>query len=142
MGHCSSIALGIAIAKPKVNVICIDGDGALIMHMGSIPTIGKLSPKNLVHILINNGAYDSVGGQETAADIINFRNFALSNNYRNYEKAKTKDKLIKVFKKSIQMEGPTFIEIVVKLGTKKNLSRPTHKPSENKNEVMNYLNKV
>ena len=68
MGHASSIALGVALQERERNIYCIDGDGALIMHMGSIPTIGKVRPKNLIHILINNGVHDSVGGQRTVAD--------------------------------------------------------------------------
>ena len=62
MGHCSSIALGIAISNPERKVVCIDGDGALIMHMGSLSTVGKLKPKNFYHILINNQVYESVEG--------------------------------------------------------------------------------
>ena len=139
MGHCSSIALGITIAKPSVRVICIDGDGALIMHMGSIPTIGKVRPKNLIHILINNGVHDSVGGQRTVADIINFRDFVLSNNYRNYEKASTKKELGRVLQKSIQLPGPTFIDVIVKLGTRENLGRPKITPKVMKDLLMNFL---
>ena len=91
MGHCSSIALGIALAKPERTIICIDGDGALIMHMGSLATIGKLKPKNFKHILINNRAHESVGGQETAADYIDIPAIAKANSYRNVYSVVNKD---------------------------------------------------
>ena len=67
MGHCSSIALGIAIAKPERRIICIDGDGSMLMHLGSLTSIAITKPNNFIHILMNNGVHESVGGQETAA---------------------------------------------------------------------------
>lgn len=67
MGHCSSIALGIAMAKSSKRVICIDGDGAVIMHMGAMHTIGSRGQPNFYQIVLNNGAHDSVGGQPTGA---------------------------------------------------------------------------
>jgi phosphonopyruvate decarboxylase len=73
MGHSSSIALGIALNKPKTRVWCIDGDGAALMHMGAMAVIGAKSPGNFTHVIINNGAHESVGGQPTVADSINFQ---------------------------------------------------------------------
>ena len=81
MGHCSSIALGIAIAQPNRKVICIDGDGSLLMHMGSLAVIGKSQPKNFYHILMNNYVHESVGGQRTAVntvEIVNLRKLVRS----------------------------------------------------------------
>ena len=67
MGHCSSIALGIALSKPDREVVCIDGDGSMLMHLGSLTSIASLKPKNFRHILMNNEVHESVGGQVTAA---------------------------------------------------------------------------
>ena len=71
MGHSSSIALGVALNKPERRVWCIDGDGAVLMHMGSMAVIGANSPKNLIHIVINNSAHETVGGMPTVASEIN-----------------------------------------------------------------------
>lgn len=62
MGHCSAIAHGLALYQEK-NVVCLDGDGSIIMHMGNLVTIGSLKAKNLIHVVFNNGTYESVGGQ-------------------------------------------------------------------------------
>ena len=80
MGHCSSIALGIALSNPNRKIFCIDGDGSLIMHMGSLAMIGELAPENFNHILINNFVHESVGGQPTSAMTINFQKLIKSNN--------------------------------------------------------------
>lgn len=140
MGHCSSIALGIAIAKKEKKVICIDGDGSIIMHAGSMSTIGELAPANFYHILINNKVHESVGGQKTAAENINFPQFALASGYNNAFVAinpKTlKDQLSKFFK----VPGPNFLEIIVKPGSRENLGRPTIKPINNKLDFIKYVN--
>jgi len=139
MGHCSSIALGIAIAKPERNVICIDGDGALIMHMGSLAIIGKVKPKNIKHILINNNVHESVGGQETAAKFIDISTLAKSNGYKKVYSLQNKDQLIALFDEFIQSEGPSFLEIKVRPGSKEDLGRPTITPIDNKNAFMKYI---
>ena len=84
MGHASSIAMGIAGFKPKRQVFCLDGDGAAIMHMGSMSTIGQLAPENLKHVIFNNGAHDSVGGQITVAanEAFSFAKIALGCGYK------------------------------------------------------------
>ena len=81
MGHCSSIALGIALAQPKRKVVCIDGDGAFLMHMGSLAAIGKTQPNNFYHILMNNFVHESVGGQKTAIDAIDVKGIVNSSKY-------------------------------------------------------------
>ena len=139
MGHCSSIALGIALAKPERTIICIDGDGALIMHMGSLATIGKLKPKNFKHILINNRAHESVGGQETAADYIDIPAIAKANSYRNVYSVVNKDELKASFGPFLKTSGPSFLEVNVRQGSRKDLGRPTIKPVDNKKGVMSYL---
>lgn len=139
MGHCSSIALGIAIAQPKRNVICIDGDGALIMHMGSLSTIGKIMPRNFYHILINNNVHESVGGQETSAKNIDMPIMARSNGYKHAYIAHDFPQLKTLLCTLLATEGPSFLEIKVRQGSRLNLGRPTIKPIDNKTIFMNYL---
>jgi phosphonopyruvate decarboxylase len=139
MGHCSSIALGIAIAKPDRNVVCIDGDGSLIMHMGSLSTVGKLKPNNFYHILINNQVHESVGGQETSATIVAMSALVKANAYQNVFFANNKDSLTSQIAEMISQTGPSFMEVLVKPGSREDLGRPTIKPIDNKNSFMNFV---
>jgi len=139
MGHCSSIAHGLAIAQPDRQVICIDGDGAFIMHMGSLTTIGKLTPKNLYHILINNYVHESVGGQETSSRFIDIHELVKSNRYRAVYLVQNEDELLNELGQFLKMEGPSFLEILVREGHRSDLGRPTIKPLDNKKAIMEYL---
>ena len=139
MGHSSSIALGIALEKPDRQVYCFDGDGALIMHMGSLSTIGSLKPKNFKHIVFNNYAHDSVGGQPTAASIIDIPAIAKSNGYSDAFSAETKDEILEKIKQIKEIDGPALLEIKVNKGARKDLGRPTRTPIENKEDFMGFL---
>ena len=139
MGHCSSIALGIAIAKLDRKVVCIDGDGALIMHMGSLSTVGKLKPENFYHILINNQVHESVGGQATSADIIDFASLVKANGYSNVLFADKKEELISEIENLFKCSGPNFLEVLVKPGSRLDLGRPTIKPIDNKKAFQNFI---
>ena len=139
MGHCSSIALGIAIAKPEKKIICIDGDGALIMHMGSLSTVGKLKPTNFYHILINNQVHESVGGQATSAKFIDISALVKSNGYKNVLFSDHHEELTSQIVKLLNQSGPSFLEVFVKPGSRDNLGRPSIKPKDNKNAFMNFL---
>tara|TARA_B100000519_G_C14243378_1_gene438470 strand:- start:764 stop:1894 length:1131 start_codon:yes stop_codon:yes gene_type:complete len=141
MGHCSSIALGIALAKPHRQVFCIDGDGAMLMHLGIITSIASLKPKNFRHILMNNEAHDSVGGQETAAKNIDLKSTIESVGITEVYKAETASDLkikIPAFKTCL---GPSFLEIKIKAGSRDNLGRPTISPIDNKQNFMRFLEK-
>ena len=81
MGHTSSIALGVAINKPDEKIWCIDGDGSVLMHMGAMAVVGSINPKNLVHIVINNEAHETVGGMPTVANNIDLVSIAKSCGY-------------------------------------------------------------
>jgi len=142
MGHCSSIALGIAIAKPERKIICLDGDGSLIMHMGSLATVGKLSPHNFYHILLNNFVHESVGGQETSAKYIDIPSLVKSNGYKNIYSCKDEENLVSKMNLLIKESGPNFLEVKVKPGSRKNLGRPTINPKENKKDFMNFVKKL
>lgn len=139
MGHASQIALGIALAKPERRVWCFDGDGAVIMHMGSMAIIGTKAPKNLVHLVFNNGAHDSVGGQPTAGLKINLPIIARATGYLHTFSVENKDNLLGVLKETRNLPGPILIEIKVKKGNRKDLGRPTTTPAYNKAIFMDYL---
>ncbi|MFC1920738.1 phosphonopyruvate decarboxylase [Chloroflexota bacterium] len=139
MGHCSSIALGIAVARPERNVICIDGDSALIMHMGNLATTGMLKPKNLKHILINNKMHESVGGQRNAAGFIDIPALVKANGYKNVYSMRDRDELISIFDEFLNSEGPSFLEVHVRPGVREDLGRPVTVPGEDKRSFMDFL---
>ncbi len=139
MGHATQIALGITLEKPERNIYCFDGDGAAIMHTGSMGTIGDLAPTNFKHILFNNGAHDSVGGQPTIGFKINFSKIAKAFNYKFAAKAITSEELkynLNILNSTI---GPAFMEICINKGARKDLGRPTTSPIENKIAFMENL---
>lgn len=140
MGHASSIALGVSIGMPDRRVICFDGDGSIIMHMGSMPVISKYKPKKFIHILLNNGTHESVGGQPTCADIISFRNFAHSIGYLNYVLVDTLENLESAWSLiNKNPQGPVMLEIKIKNGSRDDLGRPTNTAEENKNLFMKNI---
>jgi phosphonopyruvate decarboxylase len=126
MGHCSSIGLGISLSKPKKDIIVLDGDGSVLMHMGSLAVNGCNSNKNFKHIMINNGSHDSVGGQPTEGFNINFSQIFSACNYKvlECEDYNNQDKINQVIKEFLQTEGPVFLELRCKKGFTKGLGRP------------------
>ena len=141
MGHASQIALGIALSNKDKDVYCIDGDGALLMHLGGLAIIGNAEPKNFRHILINNGAHDSVGGQETVGFKIDTLAIAKACGYKECYSCSSKVDLLNLSEKITNVEGPVLLEIKVKKGARKDLGRPTTTPIENKEAFMEFLNK-
>ncbi|HLE10600.1 MAG: phosphonopyruvate decarboxylase [Bdellovibrionales bacterium RIFOXYD12_FULL_39_22] len=140
MGHCSQIALGLAKFTSK-NVVCLDGDGALIMHLGALPIIGSQSPENLLHILLNNGAHESVGGQATVAFSYDFSKVAANFGYKNFALVDNEDDLISTLNKMKHSPGPNFIEVRLSTHSRKDLGRPTETPINNKNSFMELVKK-
>ena len=141
MGHASQIALGISLFKKNRTVFCIDGDGALIMHMGALAINANNAGDNFKHIVINNCAHDSVGGQPTVGDKIDIRGIATSAGYRWSKKVSTIEEIIKAIQEMIEVKGPALLEIQVKKGFRKDLGRPTINPKENKKSFMKFLEK-
>jgi len=139
MGHASQIALGIALAQPDTQVFCLDGDGALIMHMGSLAIIGTQRPRNLKHVIINNGAHDSVGGQPTAGFDIDIPALARACGYTVALRAETRDELITQLDTLRTSQGPSLLEVRVNKGSRADLGRPTTTPIENKEDFMKFL---
>jgi len=109
------------------------------MHMGSLSTIGNVLPKNFCHILINNFAHESVGGQETAANFINTTKIAKANGYNVCSPIDDLNTLRKQFINYLNCDGPAFLEIKTKIGSREDLGRPTIKPVDNKLSFMDYL---
>jgi phosphonopyruvate decarboxylase len=138
MGHASSIALGIANANSRP-IVCLDGDGAALMHMGSLATIAVSAPKNLVHIVLNNGAHDSVGGQPTIASAIDLAGVARVVGYKSAVTVSTPAELRAALAHASAVGGPAFIEVQVKKGARSDLGRPTASPQENKHAFMKEL---
>ena len=141
MGHASQIALGIAMAQPERKVWCFDGDGAAIMHMGSMAIVASKQPKNYVHVVFNNGAHDSVGGQPTVGLHIDLPAVAKAVGYKNTCSVDSKEALAEALKAVVVMEGPSLLEIKVKKGNRKDLGRPTTIPIQNKEALMEFLSK-
>ncbi|WP_421872892.1 phosphonopyruvate decarboxylase [Marinoscillum sp.] len=139
MGHASQIALGISLAKPDRKVYCLDGDGAFIMHMGAAGIIADQAPKNYYHIVINNGAHDSVGGQPTVGFDLDLRKIAEGCGYKSALSVSNRKELAEVWKDFVSADGPVFLEIKTKKGARKDLGRPTIKPIDNKKDFMDNL---
>ncbi len=139
MGHASMIAFGIAQNNSK-NIFCIDGDGASIMHLGNLTSIGQSKNKNFIHILLNNSAHDSVGGQPTCADKIDIVSIAKACGYKSAKSICGLDQIGEIIKKFKSQSGPHLLEIKVKKGSRSDLGRPTSSPQQNKDALMQFIN--
>lgn len=139
MGHSSSIALGIALEKPERRVWCLDGDGAFIMHTGAISNIGALSPKNYRHVVFNNGAHESVGGQPTVGFQLDIPAIARACGYPAVYSVSTSEEIKQTLRALSGVDGPALVEIRVKIASREDLGRPTTTPVENKNHFMENL---
>ncbi len=139
MGHCSSIALGIALQKPERRVWCIDGDGSILMHMGALSVVGANAPKRFIHVAINNGSHESVGGMPTVAGNLELSQIAKACGYTYVACAADSDALDDALQRLKQAETLSFLEVKAATGTRKNLGRPTTSPIENKISFMNFL---
>ena len=139
MGHCSQIALGVADHAPSRDVYCLDGDGAVLMHMGSLAVIGTRAPSNLRHIVINNGAHDSVGGQPTAAREIDLCAVALACRYGSAESIEGVDALPAAMERLRAATGPAMLEVHVASRAHTDAGRPATAPVQNKADFMAEL---
>lgn len=140
MGHASQIALGIAQARDDLNVVCLDGDGAALMHMGGLATIGTTRAGNLLHIVLNNGVHDSVGGQPTAARHMSLSGVAAACGYETIaEVVTTESELINVMTQLASESGKRFVEVRVKPGSRPGLGRPKETPRANRDALIGRL---
>jgi len=139
MGHSSQIALGIALQNKDKKVYCLDGDGAVLMHMGGLASIGTSGCKHYKHICLNNGAHDSVGGQPTVAFEVDLAAVAKACGYKAVFVATNAEEVAEIFPRFEAAEGPAFLEIRVKVGHRDNLGRPKMSPAELKVAFMAAL---
>ena len=139
MGHSSSIALGLALQKPDRRVWCIDGDGAALMHLGAMAVIAAQAPENLIHVVINNQAHESVGGMPTVADRTDLCGVARACGYRQALRAQTAAQLDGALQALGAQAGPLFLEVQAALGSRKDLGRPTTTPQQNKRAFMDFV---
>ena len=142
MGHSSSIALGVAVNKPNQRIWCVDGDGAVLMHMGSMAVLGANRPKNLVHIIINNGAHETVGGMPTVAGQIDLVAIAKACGYPNAVSVDNFEDLDRELEATKRRNELSLIEAKCSIGARDNLGRPTTTALENKQNFMKYLESV
>lgn len=141
MGHASQIALGIALNHKERNVFCFDGDGATIMHMGNMGIVAAMKPENYYHIVFNNGAHDSVGGQPTIGFGLDLPKIAEGCGYKTAISVCTREELDRVLPTLAALPAPLMLEIKVKTGSRDDLGRPTTTPAENKKALMSFLEK-
>jgi len=139
MGHAVSIALGLACSQPKRRVICLDGDGSVLMHMGSLAIVGQSRQENLIHVVLNNGAHDSVGGQSTCAFVINLAGVARACGYREVLVAEEPQEIGQAFANLLLKKGPSLLEIRINKGARADLGRPKSAPAENREALMRGL---
>ena len=139
MGHASSIAFGIALNKPNRKVFCFDGDGAFLMHMGAVAVIASRNLPNLKHIIFNNEAHDSVGGQPTVMGNVDLAEVVKGCGYQKVYQAYSAEDIKEQWSDFYQITEPCLMEIKVKSGARKDLGRPKEKPVENKQAFMNFV---
>ena len=139
MGHSSSIALGVALNKPETRVWCVDGDGAVLMHMGAMAVLGANAPKNLIHVVINNGAHETVGGMPTVAANLDLVAIAKACGYPNAVSVDSFEALDAELEAAKARNALSLIEVKCSIGAREDLGRPTTTALENKQNFMAYL---
>ena len=139
MGHCLMIALGISLGQPKLRVWCLDGDGALLMHMGSMGIIGSQFPEKFIHVVYNNAAHETVGGMPTCAGAIDLPAIALACGYSYAYRADNEQSLKEILEQAKNSRGPVFVEVQVALGSRPELGRPSTELLKSKYTFMQFL---
>ncbi len=139
MGCLASIGLAIALEQPKKRVFVLDGDGALLMKMGTMATVGHYQPKNLIHICFDNRAYESTGGQLTLSSSVDFPSIAKACGYRTVSKVRSVEDFRMIVEGIGQYENPHFIHIEIGPGTVDGLGRPSDSPEKMKALLMGFL---
>jgi phosphonopyruvate decarboxylase len=139
MGHTASIAMGVAQGQPNRRVICLDGDGSAIMHMGALAILGQSGLANLVHVIINNGAHDSVGGQPTVGFATDLAAIAQGCGYTKVQMVSREADIAPALGALSGIDGPGLLEIRVRKGARADLGRPKTTPVENRDMLMARL---
>ena len=141
MGHASQIAMGIALAKPDRQVFCLDGDGAMLMHMGGAAIVGAAGVENFKHIVLNNGVHDSVGGMATAGLRVSFTEIGKACGYSEAWRVERSVDVAEKVAKLRAVTGPAMLEIMVQKGARADLGRPKTSPIENKTAFQEFLSR-
>jgi phosphonopyruvate decarboxylase len=139
MGTASAIGFGIAHALPEQPVVVLDGDGAALMKLGSLATVGRYQPKDFLHIILDNETHDSTGGQQTSSPIIRFAEIAAAANYRRTVAADRAYDLRRIVREFRGADGPSLVHVKIQPGSPKDIGRPTVKPHEVKERFMEFL---
>ena len=139
MGHASQIAMGIALAKPDRQVFCLDGDGAMLMHMGGTAIVGAAGVANFKHVILNNGVHDSVGGMATVGLRVSFTEIAKACGYTEAWRVERADDIAEKVAELRAAKGPAMLEIMVRKGARADLGRPKTSPIENKTSFTRFL---
>lgn len=140
MGHASQVAQGLSQSLPDLNVTCLDGDGAALMHLGGLAVIGTTKLGNLLHIVLNNGVHDSVGGQPTAATKMSLTGVARACGYDVVEEPiVNRDDLETAIRRLASLRGKRFLEVLVRPGHRTDLGRPKESPIENRDKLVSFL---
>ena len=138
MGHITGVALGTALQKNE-KVVIIDGDGALLMHLGILSTIGNIKPKNLLHICLDNESYSSTGLQSTTSNTTSLDKVAIDCGYLNSRIAISKDDFENKLEELLSLQGPNFLLVKINPGNKENIKRIELSPEEITNRFMNAI---
>ena len=139
MGHASQIAMGIALAKPDRQVFCLDGDGAMLMHMGAAAIVGAAGVTNFKHVILNNGVHDSVGGMATAGLRVSFTKIVKACGYTEAWRVERREDLTEKVEQLRSVQGPALLEVMVQKGARPDLGRPKTSPIENKTAFTEFL---
>jgi phosphonopyruvate decarboxylase len=139
MGHASQIAMGIALARPDRQVYCLDGDGAMLMHMGGAAIVGAAGVANFKHVIFNNGVHDSVGGMPTAGLQVSFTEIVKACGYTEAWRVERRENLVETVRQLRSAKGPAMLEIMVQKGARTDLGRPKTSPIENKTAFTEFL---
>ena len=139
MGHASMIALGIALEKPERRVWCLDGDGAALMHLGAMAVLGRKKPANLLHVVINNAAHETVGGMPVCEGALDLSAVAKAVGYEHIFRAEDDDSLDAALSAAKACGELALIEVMCAVGARADLGRPTTTPRENRDALMKYL---
>ncbi len=141
LGCASSIALGISLAKPTQNVITLDGDGSILMRMGNLAVNAAYKPENFVHVLLDNNAHESTGGQFTVSNTVDYPTLAQACGYKNIITASNTEEMAEAVKQAQSQVGPVFIYAKIKQGAPDNLGRPKITPPEMAERLTNFIKK-
>jgi phosphonopyruvate decarboxylase len=139
MGTASAIGFGVAHALPRQPVVVIDGDGAALMKMGSLATIGFHQPENFLHVILDNEVHDSTGGQQTASPVVRFAQVAAAANYRSALGVDRAEDICEAVRELRQRAGPSLLHVKIRPGSPEKLGRPTVKPHEVKERFSKFL---